>query len=96
MDGSYDVFLVARSKFDRVGKEGAAEATRQAAQLQHDAAMSGIDELRRQFDTTTGRLTPFFAAGLDQLGNVVQGSTAGGRSSAARPSGRSRRSAPRP
>lgn len=59
-------------------KSGATEAARQAGQLQYDAAIAGIDELRRQFDTTTGRLTPFFQAGLDQLGNVVQGSTVGG------------------
>jgi len=59
-------------------KSEATDAARQAGQLQYDASMAGIDELRRQFDTTTGRLTPFFQAGLNQLPNVVQGASAGG------------------
>jgi hypothetical protein len=59
-------------------KSGATDAAQQAGQLQYDAAMAGVGELRRQFDTTTGNLQPFVQAGLSQLPGALQASTAGG------------------
>lgn len=59
-------------------KSGATDAAKQAGILQNNAAMAGIDEQRRQFDTNTGNLSPFVKAGLQFLPELMQGATAGG------------------
>jgi hypothetical protein len=59
-------------------KSGATAAAQDAARLQSQAAQAGIDEQRRQFDTTTGNLSPFLQAGMSVLPDLIKGSTAGG------------------
>lgn len=51
---------------------------KKAAQIQADAFLKGIAELRRQFDLTQENVSPFLQAGQEALPGVVQGSTIGG------------------
>lgn len=50
-----------------IGGNKQAKATKQAAQLEFDAAMKGIAEQARQFDTTRADFAPYQKAGADAL-----------------------------
>lgn len=57
-----------------IGGNKQAKATKQAAQLQYDAAMAGIGEERRQFDITRDDYAPYQALGksaVNPLGDLV-------------------------
>ena len=52
---------------DVTGVEGAEKASREAAGIQSDAALAGVEESRRQFDVTEESLAPFREAGIAGL-----------------------------
>ncbi len=47
-----------------IGGNAQAKASKQAAQLQYDSAMAGINETRRQFDITQANYEPFRQLGI--------------------------------
>jgi len=49
------------------GSTDAGDAAVDAAEIQSDAAMAGVDETRRQFDITQGNLSPFLQAGTSAI-----------------------------
>jgi len=53
-----------------IGGNKQAKATRQAADLQYQAAMAGVDETRRQFDLTRGDFSSEQQAGEDALAGM--------------------------
>jgi len=63
---------------DPFGEESGAKAAQQAGQIQSDAALAGIEELRRQFGITQENFAPFLQAGQGALPFVQQGSTVQG------------------
>ena len=52
---------------DVTGVEGAEKASREAAGIQSNAALAGVEESRRQFDETQQSLAPFRDAGIAGL-----------------------------
>lgn len=57
------------------GGGGKKDAGGDAADVQTEFLQKGIDELRRQFDSTSEDLDPFIQAGTGALGDVQQGAT---------------------
>lgn len=53
-----------------IGAGKQAKATKKAAQLQHDAAMAGVSETRRQFDATRADFAPYQQAGTEALARM--------------------------
>ncbi|MEW8288242.1 MAG: tail fiber domain-containing protein [Candidatus Thiodiazotropha endolucinida] len=54
------------------------KAAKRAAEAQVKSTQLGVDELRRQFDTTQGNLSPFINAGQGVVGDVTGAGTVGG------------------
>lgn len=53
---------------DVTGVEGAQKATKQAGDIQAQAAQAGVEEQRRQFDVTQESFAPFREAGVSAIG----------------------------
>ncbi|MCB1725750.1 MAG: tail fiber domain-containing protein [Chromatiales bacterium] len=63
---------------DALGKDDGADAAAASANAQVQATQLGVEEMRRQYDETAGRLAPFFDAGTGQLAAVESGASISG------------------
>ncbi len=61
-----------------LGFGGRSDAGARAGDVQGQFNQQGIDEIRRQFGMTQENINPFIQAGVGALGQVQQGTTAGG------------------